>query len=112
MRRGVYRRQRATSVAGPRPSTKRQEAVPYDLIATTTQPSKVAQRDSKMTAGQTAIALVHSLLLGILLSCGGSSSGGPPPPPPTAECASATYFPCQQGWLGADGAYSVPLGNG
>ena len=65
-----------------------------------------------MTAGQTAIALVHSLLLGILLSCGGSSSGGPPPPPPTAECASATYFPCQQGWLGADGAYSVPLGNG
>jgi len=24
----------------------------------------------------------------------------------------SSYFPCQQGWLGADGAYSVSLGNG
>jgi hypothetical protein len=52
-------------------------------------------------------------LLGFALSCGGSSGGsstGPPPPPPA--CASANYFPCQQGWLGGDGAYSVDLGNG
>jgi hypothetical protein len=53
-------------------------------------------------------------LLGCMLSCsGGSQSGSPNPgPPPTPACASANYFPCQQGWLGADGAYSVDLGSG
>jgi hypothetical protein len=64
-----------------------------------------------MKTGQVVVVLSHFLLSGILLSCGGSHSSSVPPPPP-AECASAAYFPCQQGWLGADGAYSVPLGNG
>ena len=57
-----------------------------------------------------------NLVLGLLLllpSCGGGTSQTTTqPPPPPAKCASAPYFPCQQGWLGADGAYSVPLGNG
>jgi len=65
-----------------------------------------------MKIGQVAVVLGHFLLSGILLSCGGSHSSSLPPPPLGAECASAAYFPCQQGWLGADGAYSVPLGNG
>jgi hypothetical protein len=49
----------------------------------------------------------------VFASCGGGSptTNSPPPPTPTAKCASG-YFPCQQGWLGADGAYSVPLGGG
>src|ERR1700757_4852184 len=48
------------------------------------------------------------------ISCAGGSPGGGSsnPPPVTPACASANYFPCQQGWLGADGAYSVDLGNG
>lgn len=53
------------------------------------------------------------LLFVVLLCCsplpfcggGGSQSGGPPPPPKDSG-----YFPYAQGWLGADGAYSVPLG--
>ena len=63
---------------------------------------------------QAAVFLNVALVLGSMLSCGGGSQGGspPPPPPPDSHCASAAYFPCQQGWLGADGAYSVPLGNG
>jgi len=65
-----------------------------------------------MKTGQVAVVLSHFLLSGILLSCGGSHTSSVPPPPPSAECASAAYFPCQQGWLGADAAYSVPLGNG
>ena len=62
---------------------------------------------------QSVFSFLAFSLLGLALSCGGSSgrsSTGPPPPPPA--CVSASYFPCQQGWLGADGAYSVPLGNG
>ena len=63
---------------------------------------------------QSVLLLGASLLLVLMLSCSGGSSGnssnqGPPPP---AACASANYFPCQQGWLGADGAYSVDLANG
>lgn len=54
----------------------------------------------------------YFLVAGILLSCGGSEPGSSSPPPRVAACASAAYFPCQQGWLGADGAYSVALGNG
>lgn len=66
-----------------------------------------------MTARQVALAIAYFLVSSDLLSCGGSQmSSVQPPPPPSAECASAAYFPCQQGWLGADGAYSVPLGNG
>jgi hypothetical protein len=41
----------------------------------------------------------------LLSSCGPSSV-------PPSHCASAAYFPCQQGWLGGDGAYSVDLGGG
>lgn len=53
-------------------------------------------------------------LLGFAFSCSGGSSGGSSKsgPPPTAACASASYFPCTQGWLGADSGYSVDLGNG
>lgn len=65
-----------------------------------------------MTAGRAAIILSHFLLSCILLSCSGSHSTSSSPRAPNANCASAAYFPCQQGWLGADGAYSVPLGNG
>lgn len=67
-----------------------------------------------MKTGQVAGFLSHFLLSGFLISCGGAhtSSNSSPPPPPRAECASAAFFPCQQGWLGADGAYSVALGNG
>ncbi len=65
-----------------------------------------------MTTRLAAVVLIQVLLSGILLSCGGSQTSSVPPPTQNAECASAAYFPCQQGWLGADGAYSVPLGNG
>ncbi len=67
-----------------------------------------------MTARQVMAAVAYLLASNILFSCGGSqtSSVPPPNPGPGAECATAAYFPCQQGWLGADGAYSVPLGNG
>jgi hypothetical protein len=65
-----------------------------------------------MKTGQVVAVLSQFVLSGFLLSCSGSSHTVSVPPPPPAECASAAYFPCQQGWLGADGAYSVPLGNG
>ena len=66
-----------------------------------------------MTARQAAMLLGQLLLSAVLLSCAGSSHpDSPPPPPSSAACASAAYFSCQQGWLGADGAYSVSLGNG
>lgn len=47
---------------------------------------------------------------GTLAGCGGGprTPAVTPPPPP----ASSGYFPYQQGWLGADGAYSVPIGAG
>jgi hypothetical protein len=57
-------------------------------------------------------ALLTVLLFSTLISCGGGSQGDSTPPPKQAACASAAYFPCTQGWLGGDGAYSVPLGNG
>jgi hypothetical protein len=62
-----------------------------------------------------AFLLPLFLFCGLMLSCGGNSSTSlttTPPPPQTAACATAAYFPCQQGWLGGDGAYSVSLGNG
>ena len=65
-----------------------------------------------MNEGQAVVVLSHFLLSCLLLSCGGSSPSSTPPPPGNAVCASAAYFPCQQGWLGGDSAYSVPLGNG
>jgi hypothetical protein len=61
---------------------------------------------------QTRIFLVFSLVLiagGFLLGCGGGGTQMPTPPtPPT----SSGYFPYQQGWLGADGAYSIPIRSG
>lgn len=57
------------------------------------------------------ILLSSSLLVGSLLTaCGGGVGSttvtSPVTPPPSG------YFPYQQGWLGADGAYSVPIGSG
>ncbi len=53
------------------------------------------------------------IITGLLPSCGGGTSQSTTSPPPRmAQCASSAYFPCQQGWLGADGAYSVDLGGG
>jgi hypothetical protein len=52
------------------------------------------------------------LLASVLTSCGGGSYGGGTPNPIPPPSGSASYFPYQQGWLGADGAYSVPLGGG
>lgn len=65
-----------------------------------------------MKTGQVLSVLSPFVVAGVLLSCSGGSPTISMTPPPLAECASAAYFPCQQGWLGADGAYSVPLGNG
>ncbi len=64
---------------------------------------------------QSALSLCALSLLGLALSCSGGSAGGGSnvnPPPQNAPCASANYFPCRQGWLGGDGAYSVDLGSG
>jgi hypothetical protein len=63
--------------------------------------------------GRRSIVLLGVLLLN-LLSCGsGAQSTNNPPPstPPPAACSSGN-FPCAQGWLGADAAYSVDLGAG
>ncbi len=51
------------------------------------------------------------LLSSLLTSCGGGSYtvGTSNPNPPSGN---TSYFPYQQGRLGADGAYSVPLGGG
>lgn len=60
------------------------------------------------------IAFFASLLAAFFpAACGGGGSGAQPatPPPPTLQQASG-YFPYQQGWLGADGAYSIPMGTG
>lgn len=55
------------------------------------------------------VFLLSLVLLAIVLnSCGGGGYSSPPPPPPH----SSAYFPYEQGWFGADGAYSVPLGGG
>ncbi|MGB6131971.1 MAG: hypothetical protein WBG54_09330 [Acidobacteriaceae bacterium] len=60
------------------------------------------------------IALLNAtLILTPLLSCGGKGGATQPPvttPPPSPTTTS--WFPYEQGWLGADGAYSVSLGNG
>lgn len=52
-------------------------------------------------------------LLGTLSACGGgTTSTSSTPPPSSTPPASSSMFPYQQGWLGADGAYSISLGNG
>jgi hypothetical protein len=57
------------------------------------------------------IVLAGALVLtGCLSSCAGGSKPSATIAPPLAPTISSG-FPYQQGWLGADGAYSVPLGN-
>ena len=50
-------------------------------------------------------AILSLLLSSLILSCGGRSQSTNLSPPATPT----GWFPYQQGWLGADGAYSVPL---
>lgn len=61
-----------------------------------------------MNARRRGFAFTLAFLSLIVSSCGGGGTYSPPPPPP----GSSSYFPYQQGWLGADGAYSIPLGGG
>jgi hypothetical protein len=63
-----------------------------------------------MSAFRWIAAVNAAILIGSIASCGGSTSAAQPPvtSPPTTS----SWLPYQQGWLGADGAYSVPLGNG
>lgn len=60
------------------------------------------------------IALLNAtFLLTSLSSCGGKGGATQPPvTTPPSPPTTTSWFPYQQGWLGADGAYSVPLGNG
>jgi len=44
------------------------------------------------------------------IGCGGGGITQSSSPPVTP--VSSGYFPYQQGWLGADGAYSIPIGTG
>jgi hypothetical protein len=46
------------------------------------------------------------------IACGGGGGAGTPAPSSPPAPTSSGYFPYQQGWLGADGAYSVPIGTG
>src|SRR5271163_2232155 len=69
-------------------------------------------REVTMKIRRIVVVVSFFVIAGTLISCGGSQSSSPPSTPPSADCASAPYFPCQQGWLGGDGAYSIPLGNG
>ncbi|MGA3033513.1 MAG: hypothetical protein ABSD70_09530 [Terracidiphilus sp.] len=59
-----------------------------------------------------SILLLASLFAGgFPAACGGSGTGTQTPTSPTNPSSSG-YFPYQQGWLGADGAYSIPIGAG
>jgi hypothetical protein len=49
---------------------------------------------------------------GFLVACGGGGGGGTTTPTSPSTPTSSGYFPYQQGWLGADGAYSIPIGAG
>jgi hypothetical protein len=61
--------------------------------------------------GRFSIVLFAGLLAaGLPAGCGGGSGSTTTPPPKNPT--STEYFPYQQGWLGADGAYSVPIGSG
>jgi hypothetical protein len=46
-----------------------------------------------------------------LVACVGGGAETQTPTSPTTPISSG-YFPYQQGWLGADGAYSIPIGTG
>jgi len=49
---------------------------------------------------------------GSLVGCGGGGSASTSAPPPPVTLPATGYFPYAQGWLGADGAYSIPIGAG
>jgi len=60
-----------------------------------------------------SILLFVSLCTGSLpVACGGGGTSMPTSPTAPTTPTSSGYFPYQQGWLGADGAYSVPIGAG
>jgi hypothetical protein len=59
---------------------------------------------------RTWIAFLSAVCLSIpFASCGSQRTHVPSPSQPSVPTA---MFPYQQGWLGADGAYSVPIGSG
>ncbi|MFZ1938695.1 MAG: hypothetical protein WAU67_06330, partial [Terracidiphilus sp.] len=60
-----------------------------------------------------SILLLVSLFAGgFPTACGGSGGVGTQTPTSPTTPTSSGYFPYQQGWLGADGAYSIPIGTG
>ena len=60
-----------------------------------------------------SILLLFSLLASSLpAGCGGSGGDAAVTPTSPTTPISSGYFPYQQGWLGADGAYSIPIGTG
>lgn len=60
-----------------------------------------------------SVLLLASLVAGgFPTACGGGGSAGTQAPTPPTTPTSSGYFPYQQGWLGADGAYSIPIGTG
>jgi hypothetical protein len=59
-----------------------------------------------------SILLCVSLFAGGFPSACGGGGAGTPTQPVTPPPNSSGYFPYQQGWLGADGAYSIPIGTG
>lgn len=66
-----------------------------------------------MAMKQCILLLNALLILSPLSSCGGgNASTGTTTTTTTTSSGASGMFPYAQGWLGADGAYSVPLGNG
>ena len=60
-----------------------------------------------------SILLFASLIAGAFpAACGGGGGVAASTPTPPTTPTSSGYFPYQQGWLGADGAYSIPIGAG
>ncbi|MGO8774872.1 MAG: hypothetical protein ACLQHT_11440 [Terracidiphilus sp.] len=60
-----------------------------------------------------SILLLVSLFAGgFPTACGGSGGVGTQTPTSPTTPTSSGYFPYQQGWLGADGVYSIPIGTG
>jgi hypothetical protein len=70
-----------------------------------------AHRSEAFMHIRVCIALIASLLAaGVPAACSGDS--GSQTTPSSSTPTNAGYFPYQQGWLGADGAYSIPIGTG
>jgi hypothetical protein len=61
----------------------------------------------------TGVLFAVFLASGFPVACsGGGSVGVTTSPTSPSTPTSSGYFPYQQGWLGADGAYSIPIGTG